>query len=68
MAATGSTLKSGMLGLSRLASANPTRAAAGGLGNPQDTASHVGELLFMVVVELVILAIVRKQFKSHHGG
>ena len=61
-----------MLGTSRLANgsgANPIRARASGLmGNPGDTSSHIGELLTMVIVELVILALIRKKFIRHHGG
>ena len=71
MAAAGAvkTGMTGMLGISRLA-ANPMRAGAAGsiAGNPEDTQSHVGELLFMVIVELALLAVLRKKFKKHHGG
>lgn len=69
MASLGSTLKTGMLGTSRLASNNPMRARASGLlAGSGNTNSHIGELLFMVVVELLILAFLRKKFKGHHGG
>lgn len=58
-----------MLGTSRLASNNPLRARASGLlGGSGDTNSHIGELLFMVVLELALLAVLRKHFSRHHGG
>lgn len=70
--AQGAVGRTGMLGTSRLANgsgANPIRARASGLmGSASDTASHIGELLVMVVVELAILAVIRKKFIRHHGG
>lgn len=71
MAATGpTTLKSGMLGTSRLASANPMRAKAAGnlLGAPEETDSHIGELWVIVLVEILILALLRRKFSKYHGG
>lgn len=64
------TTKTGMLGTSRLASgANPARSMASGLmGGASNTQSHIGELLFVVVLELVILALLRKKLRGHHGG
>ena len=63
-------LKSGMLGTSRLANgSNPFRSRASGLmGNAADTGSHIGELLGIVVVEILILAVLRKKLSRHHGG
>jgi hypothetical protein len=67
----GGTTKTGMLGTSRLASGgqNPLRAGASGLSSMANgTGSHTGELLFVVLVEFVILALMRKKLQRHHGG
>lgn len=48
---------------------NAARSRASGLmGAAGDTQSHIGELLAVVIGELVILAILRKKLSGHHGG
>lgn len=48
---------------------NPVRARASGLlGRSASTQSVTGELLGVVIVELLILAALRQKFRKHHGG
>jgi hypothetical protein len=77
MASVGANLKFGLGGMApgnMGAGQNPTRQAMGypafGAGNGNGAPAHVitGELLALVVLELIILGMIRVSFKHHFGG